>query len=166
MNYCECSPNVVYGKQNFKLWYYFPQLISDFQHFKRRKLNFSFVRACIQMSRSQPHSFNAIHIAICTFACSDNVADVTFNPCNHRVICWECVEKTPLRRCPLCYNEIETIHTDDGRELAIIGTQKFGIILCNRAVWEILGIWVGNSYGLQRKILVFLLLTKNSRCEN
>ncbi|CAJ0578249.1 unnamed protein product, partial [Mesorhabditis spiculigera] len=63
--------------------------------------------------------FDSSGVTMCTFNCEDNVADVIFSPCEHRVVCRECVRTTPLRRCPLCYLTIQSASTLDGSTVEI-----------------------------------------------
>ncbi|VBB31376.1 unnamed protein product [Acanthocheilonema viteae] len=42
-------------------------------------------RSCVPMSRTMARSFDISGVTMCTFNCDDNVADVVFIPCGHRV---------------------------------------------------------------------------------
>lgn len=74
------------------------------------------------MSSSRWAEFDESRVAICTFSCDENPANVKLMPCGHMVICLECLVKTPLRRCPLCYNQVASMQTKDGREMFLYST--------------------------------------------
>uniref|UniRef100_A0A0R3RMC6 ANK_REP_REGION domain-containing protein n=1 Tax=Elaeophora elaphi TaxID=1147741 RepID=A0A0R3RMC6_9BILA len=63
-------------------------------------------RSCVPMSCTTVRSFDTSGVTMCTFNCNDNVADIVFIPCGHRVVCAACAGSTLLRRCPLCYQQI------------------------------------------------------------
>ena len=52
------------------------------------------LQSCISMTVRQ---FDRNVVALCTFNCQDNAADVQLVPCGHRVICLDCAQTTPLR---------------------------------------------------------------------
>ncbi|KAL3997320.1 Ankyrin repeats (3 copies) family protein [Acanthocheilonema viteae] len=78
-------------------------------------------RSCVPMSRTMARSFDISGVTMCTFNCDDNVADVVFIPCGHRVVCVACAGSTLLRRCPLCYQQIVIAKNSYGEEVEIGG---------------------------------------------
>uniref|UniRef100_A0A915Q1H8 RING-type domain-containing protein n=1 Tax=Setaria digitata TaxID=48799 RepID=A0A915Q1H8_9BILA len=78
-------------------------------------------RSCVPMSRTIVRSFDTTGVTMCTFNCDDNVADVVFIPCGHRVVCGTCAGSTLLRRCPLCYQQIVAAKNSCGEIVEIGG---------------------------------------------
>ncbi|VDK84921.1 unnamed protein product [Litomosoides sigmodontis] len=76
-------------------------------------------RSCIPMSCAIARSFDTTGVTMCTFNCDDNVADVVFIPCGHRVVCAACAGSTLLRRCPLCYQQITVAKNSCGEKVEI-----------------------------------------------
>ncbi|VDN05932.1 unnamed protein product [Thelazia callipaeda] len=76
-------------------------------------------RSCIPMSSSSARVFDTSGVTMCTFNCDDNVADIVFVPCGHRVVCTTCAGSTLLRRCPLCYQQIIAAKDSSGEEVKI-----------------------------------------------
>ncbi|OZC05088.1 hypothetical protein X798_07917 [Onchocerca flexuosa] len=44
------------------------------------------------MSHTIARSFDTTGVTMCTFNCDDNVADIIFIPCGHRVVCGICAD--------------------------------------------------------------------------
>lgn len=82
-------------------------------------------RSCVPMSRTVARSFDTTGVTMCTFNCDDNVADIVFIPCGHRVVCATCAVSTLLRRCPLCYQQI------------IVAKNSCIIVKCNFSILQI-----------------------------
>ncbi|PAV75053.1 hypothetical protein WR25_06377 isoform A [Diploscapter pachys] len=80
-------------------------------------------KSCVSMTVRQ---FDRNMVALCTFNCQDNAADVQLVPCGHRVICLDCAQITPLRRCPMCYRSITMAIDKDGDELILGGKKRKG----------------------------------------
>ncbi|CAG9540964.1 unnamed protein product [Cercopithifilaria johnstoni] len=78
-------------------------------------------RSCVPMSRTIARSFDTTGVTMCTFNCDDNVADIVFIPCGHRVVCAKCAGSTLLRRCPLCYQQIVVAKNSYGEKVEIGG---------------------------------------------
>ncbi|VDK75288.1 unnamed protein product, partial [Onchocerca ochengi] len=79
-------------------------------------------RSCVPMSHTIARSFDTTGVTMCTFNCDDNVADIIFIPCGHRVVCGTCAGSTLLRRCPLCYQQIVVAKNSYG-EVVEIGSK-------------------------------------------
>ena len=95
-------------------------------------------------SRGHKHSTECM-------VCSDMIADVTFEPCGHRVSCAECAQR--MKKCLICKVTIQR-KVGSGENLNTQGDRTFLSPACSGTTGVYIGLWHRERFTLHQYIKV------------